>query len=1132
MLVGNLAYKYGDKTFKYSLRGVDCSSALSLKITSMNYDAISFLASEDWDNVDDTIWERRFDVELSSVKVEVPTHTVNGKTVKDDLNNTFFCRIGALIRYAKMNCTLNNQEGFSGLQLASGEFEVSAISKYHINLPDSDVHFADVTLDYGDIVDLHLVTDTVELNLKDDKSVNLEIFAKLKNAAKLGIKFNTEYLGFTVPIQKIDLTTVNGMYTCIEDIVKAHPDKEFEWLLKKDYHIVSDDNLEEVCEYIRNWDGYVYYDTETTGLNITFKSRIGQADQLVGVVLSVKYGESFYFPTQMKSIPNLCGGDHWYFMEHYMRPILEGKELVAHNMSFDWKVAYIYDINCNIVHDTMALIKLTIGAEKKNYPMGLKENTKLLLNRDSLELSDLIVDDSWGESNVKFWDLPYELVRLYACADTDNTNGLLGYALQNDLLAKYNAKKVYEIEIAFSYAVAYQEFYGHRIDIKNLNQMREEIGKQQDHYMKQMVELIGHEFNPNSPKQLQQVMYVELGIPEQISRKTGRVTTDKETLSKLAEITDAEDNIKYPFCALLQKYREAEGVRKIVDKFPEHMTEDGYIFSSVMQYGTTTGRVSINSPNYQSYNDPVKKNVVPRPGFWMFDTDYSSVEYRVLGNMVGNERIMKSFEDPDFDYHAYQAAHMYGVPYSAVTKKLRKAAKGINFGLPYGMGDESLGVRVFGEASPENTRKAAALRAAYFKGQEDIRDWFEFHRNRGVHEGFTETYFGRRRYYHRQDFSENAIRRQAGNQVIQGTAADIYKTAVGRVFKRICREGWLGKVMFTGFIHDELLGEVSNDINPGEFLKVLREEFEVKITNPDGSPWCPLYMGFGYGMSWYEAKSVELPIKLQWEFVEKYGETGFPEWDGDGRKFCDTIPDKLRDFEVRDIRNQILDADSQGKEIKPTLNNQILDCVKEDAKLYKKCIEEYANDMGWNLEGMAEPSSWLSNNKDDILKDMDSKYHIQCLYKVGDEYKLEFSPSKATQEAIDQFCILHGVDRAKVNLLDIEEYSGSDIADKDFDITYDEEEGASEERLEHIKNVKIDTLGMYVDIDNKQVTLLMVPQNYMNFIQSLVNREKIGYQVFFKDGTTGQLYECQAWLSSQNITVVQEMYIKYFRTTR
>ena len=267
------------------------------------------------------------------------------------------------------------------------------------------------------------------------------------------------------------------MYTCIEDVIKAHPNKEFSWLLGKDYRIVDDEHLDEICKYIMDWDGYVYYDTETTGLNINFKSRVGQADQLVGIVLSVKYGESFFFPTQMKSIKNLCNGDHWYFMEHYMRPILEGKQLVAHNMTYDWKVAYIYDINANIVHDTMALIKLTIGAEVKDYPMGLKENAKTLLGRDSLELSDLLKDDEWGESDIKFWDLPYELVRLYACADTDNTNGLLQYALQSDLLTKYNAKKVYEIEIAFSFAVSYQEFFGHRIDVSNLAVVRKAIGE-------------------------------------------------------------------------------------------------------------------------------------------------------------------------------------------------------------------------------------------------------------------------------------------------------------------------------------------------------------------------------------------------------------------------------------------------------------------------------------------------------------------------------------------------------------------------------------------------------------------------------------------------------------------------------
>ena len=915
MLIGSIVYNsQSGKTYKYSAKGIDNSFSMSLSLASANYDAILCMEEEGISDSTTALWERRFDIGMANINVQTQNSISpsTGKKVKAPINTDFFCSLGSVIRYAKVNCIKRNEKGYTGLQLASGEFEVHPESDYIIKFPNSDDIFAEVRLNYGDIVKLHINSPRFVIDLEDDAG-ETELFYKIVDGQKVGIKFDSDYLGFDVTQYIVeDIASEDGLYTCIEDIVKAHPDKEFSWLLKKNYIIVDDEHLDEICDYIYNWDGYVYYDTETTGLNINFKSRIGQADQCVGVVLSVKYGESFYFPMQMKKIPNLCNGDHFYFMEHYMRRILEGKELVAHNMSFDWKVGYIYDINCNIVHDTMAIIKLTLGAERKNYPMGLKENTKLILGRDSLELSDLVVDNSWGESDIKFWDLPYELVRLYACADTDNTNGLLQYAINTDLLNKYNATKVYEIEIAFSFAVAYQEFYGHRIDINNLDKMREEIGKGQAHEMEEMEKIVGHEFNPNSPKQLTNILYNELGIPEQISRKTGRPTTDKETLKKLSELTDIEDNVKYPFVGHLIKFREYEGVRKIIDKFPEHVTEDGYVFSSVMQYGTTTGRVSINNPNYQSYNDPIKKNVVPRPGFYMFDTDYSSVEYRVLGNMVGNKKIMENFKDPDFDYHAYQAAHMYNVPYSAVTKKLRKAAKGINFGLPYGMGDESLGIRVFGEASPENTHKAAALRTAYFKGQEDIRDWFEYHRNRGVHEGFTETYFGRRRYYHREDFSVSAIRRQAGNQVIQGTAADIYKTAVGRVFKRICKEGWLGKVMLTGFIHDELLGEVSNDINPALWLKVLREEFEVKITNPDGSPWSPLYMGFGYGTSWYEAKSVELPIKLQWEIVEKYGETGFPEWDGNGRKFCDTVPDKLRDFEVRDIRNQLLDPDNQG----------------------------------------------------------------------------------------------------------------------------------------------------------------------------------------------------------------------------
>lgn len=1150
MLKGQITYYYRNRVFKYDVDAIDTSESFTMYMTSGNYDAIQLMSNADMSEDPNAMWERGVEVKLTKVNVATNhvLQEVNGKQkkVKAPVNADLFCRLAALIRYAKINCSTQNEEGYTGLQLASGEFQACAEKTYIIKFPmDSERTLARVSLNYGDISAIWLQCDDFLIELETEKYAEQRVFYKPKDAWSSGIKLDEEYLGFPQKPQVIRPTTSSdGLYHSIEEIIEAHPDKEFSWLLEKDYQIVTDENLEAVCKYIMDWDGYVYFDTETTGLNINFMSRTGQADQLVGVILSVKFGESFYFPLQMKNIKNLCNGDHFYVMEHYLKPILEGKELVAHNMSFDWKVGYIYGINCNIVHDTMAILHLTLGAERKDFKVGLKDNAKLLLGRDSLELSDLLIDDKWGESDIKFWDLPEDSVRLYACADTDNTLGLLGYAIQNDLLGKYGAHKVYEIEIAFSFAVAYQEFYGHRIDITKLDEMREEIRQGQEAEMKAMEDIIGHEFNPNSPPQLLKILYGELGIPEQISRKTGRPTTDKDTLKKLAELTDAEDNAMYPFVGHLIKFREYEGVRKIIDKFPEHVTKDGYIFSHVMQYGTTTGRVSINTPNYQSYNDPIKKNVIPRPGFWMFDTDYSSVEYRVLGNMVGNKRIMESFVDPDFDYHAYQAARMYGVPYSAVNKKMRKAAKGINFGLPYGMGDESLGVRVFGEASPENTRKAAGLRAAYFKGQEDIRDWFEFHRDKGVNKGYTETYFGRRRYYRRSDFSVAAIRRQAGNQVIQGTAADIYKTAVGRVFKRICREGWLGKVMLSGFIHDELLGEVSNDINPGVFLKALREEFEVKITNEDGSPWSPLYMGFGYGTSWYEAKSVELPIKYQWEIVDKYGVDGFPEWQGNGRAFCDTIPDKLREFEVRDIRSQLLDLDSQGKEIKPTLNNQVLDMCKEDSKIYGEALSGYMQEEYGEVNALGI-QQYLFNNETVICKWLDEHYHIQGLLKNDDGTFVEdfdFKPAKTTQEAIDQFCMLHATNRASINILDIEEYSGSgNVQEASFIIGEDDydDEATSEEKLQRIKDTRIDTLGLYMDTDKSEITLMVLPQQYMSFIQQRVNREGKGYQVWFKDtlglidpNKKGALYITQSWLTSDNIQTVQQLYLQYFKNQR
>lgn len=1506
MISGSIVYKYRGKSFRYTVDAFDTSECFSFYITSGSYNAIAMMVSPNEEESEkyDALWERSVEVKLSKLTVKTGV-TLNeaGKKVKDPVNSDMFCRLAALIRYVKTNCTVRNERGYTGLELASSDFEAIKRKVYDIPYPtDLSKLLATVTLEYGNIVALKLWHQDFDMDLEVTGDAE-RVFYRPKDGWASGFRLTSEYLGFPLPEQKVIKVSDDNLYHSLEEVMQAHPEKELAWLRDKNYIIVTDDTLEEICSYIMNWDGYVEYDTETSGLNINFMSRVGQADQCVGIILSVKYGESFFFPMQMKAIRNLCGGDHYYFMEHYAKPILEKKELVVHNLSFDWKVAYIYGINCNIVHDTMIMLQLTFGAEIKDYKVGLKENSKLLLGRDSLELSDLVVDNSWGESDIRFWDLPEELVKLYACADTDNTLGLLEYMTQNDILSKYNATKVYEIEVAFAYAVGYQEFFGHRIDVDDVDMLSKEVHEEIDIAKRKMVEICGHDFNPNSPIQLRTIMYDELKIPEQISRKTGKVTTDKETLKRLAEITDIEDNLKYPFCSYMLDLRKSEGVRKIVDKFPEYMTPDGYIFAHVMQLGTTTGRVSINTPNYQSYSDPIKKRVVPRPGFYMTDTDYSSIEYRVLANMVGNKNIMHSFEDPDFDYHTYQAAHMYGVPYAAVTKAMRKAAKGINFGIPYGMGDESLGVRVYGEESPENTRKAAGLRNAYFKGQEDIRDWFEANRDKGVNLGYTETYFNRRRYYRRSDFTESAIRRQAGNQIIQGcldgsskvqsleygivaieevvgmhlhfwdgqdwtsgdvtysgkkqkcivhfkggldivcspehlfmvvshrgnerfvqcqclsgcrgksnrsghrvrinqgyapslykynseefkdyvnipsganfyhlddigdsfklgvflgrlasdgnysmnntrngvrlvvteseynildelrscieafgysvsvqdrvdrneqltwlnissrsltnelceldvrhtiddrffmdtellrgylrgfidgdggisgkaivitwgdhydfepmvlamqkallffgirsryrhyagdryvlqiktndnerflevigfmnenkqmkakslevvedehifgkclmvdyvemtdeyvdmydvcntdrgyyvadgvithnSAADLYKLAVGNIFKRICKEGWLGKVLFPGFIHDELLAEVSNEINPGVWLKVLREEFEVHVFNDDGSPWCPLYMGFGYGMSWYEAKSVELPIKLQWELETKYGVDGFPDWDGDGRAFCDKLPDILRDFEVRDIRNQILEPENQGKEIKPALNTQIIDCLKEDAKEYEKYIARYIQETGGYKSDVVSLSERLKASEEDICEYLDQHCHIQCLYHDADgNFVDKFSPSKSTQEMLDQYCILHGVDRSKVNLLDIPEFDAS--TSNSFDTDAFDETDADDDSLQRIRDTRIDTLGMYLDVDERIVTLLIVPPQYMSFIQQRVNREGKGYRVFFKDtfglqnpNMLGGLYSTECYLTSDMVQTIQQMYLQYFKT--
>ena len=682
-----------------------------------------------------------------------------GSSVKTNAVNTIFAaRIGSLVRYALSvpGRTVLNDNGdlLATDKIGNNEFKV----KYFCSVP----------------VEVYIKTDFVELDIK--KSDLYEVFPKLQEKNKYGnivsltpisniaVKKTKDFLGFTPPVKEVDDVPEWGLRQTIEEVIAANPNKNTSWILDRHYVIVDKDNVDEVIEKFLKYDGLIAFDTETTGLDVTFRSAQGNGDTIVGLSLSYKAGEGYYFPLAHKKFDNLSD-DITYFMQTKIRPVLEGKQIICHNTAFDWKVAYLYGINTNVVFDTMVAFNCTFRYQYgKGYETGLKALAKNILGLDMFDLADFVIGE-WGSTDINFSDLPYELVRRYATADADMTLSLYEWLVKNDVLNRYNAVRVHDLEVQFAKVVAYSEYWGYRVDMARLPDMVAKNTEQLKIAEQEMYRLAGHEFNPNSPKQLKQVMYEELGI-EKIN---GQDSTKAEILKELDKLQNPDGTRQYPFVHALLEYRNKEGTNKnFIKKREDFITPDGFIFPHVFQFGTDTGRVSIKEPNYQSYDKLVKHYIVPREGYVHFDCDYSQIEYRVLASMAQQQNLCDALADPDMDYHTYQASRMFNVPYASVTSSLRKQSKGINFGLPYGMEDKSLGKRIFGQATPENTAKAAQLRKKYFQGQEKIQQFFEVVRAQGVAEGYTETWLGRRRYYDKQRFDVGSIRRQAGNHVIQG----------------------------------------------------------------------------------------------------------------------------------------------------------------------------------------------------------------------------------------------------------------------------------------------------------------------------------------------------------------------------
>lgn len=938
-------FKYYGRT--YNVEGYDFEDVVTLYLIPQNNKDKLFL-DEGIKTEDEYIppnWDKFFvSVSKGAVKCSSHLELIDGKKYKSTVNRELLSELGCILFGMKLSCNKSNREGEEGLY--SVGFVPNKVSKYILN-------GGYMILDMRRIVEVNYQDDfgNVALFLEEDGSYS----AKIYNEESMTQRFKLDLSDFIQEKEDDSWDFDNDKVFSLAEIIERNPDKNYLWLQERKYYIVSDiDEVERICKKIWRHDGIVAFDTETTGLNVNVTSRTGDGDRLVGMVFSIKPGEAWYFPVAHKKIKNICtpGNEH-YIIEKYFRPLLEQKDLVCQNGAFDWKVMYNYDICINLVHDTLILFKVTLWNDHRAMRLGLKELTHDMLGRDSFKLSDF-VSGKFGDS-IKFWDLDEESVKYYACPDTDNLIELLQYALDNDLLGRYGAKKTYEMEVAFSLVIAYQEYYGHCVDVSKIDSLVEEIETSMKDSYAAMAELAGHDFNPNSAPQLTKVLIDELGYPIVAKTDTGNPSTGKDARKAWMKEKNPDGSDKYPFARYLQEYADHSTLQsnftKNLDKFA---TEDGLCFSEVQQF-LETGRVSVKEPNYQSYSDKVKQYIIPRTGYYALDADYSSVEARIMVSMAGCKNMVDKLKDPDMDYHTAKASDMFGVPYELVSKKLRKMSKGVNFGILYGLGDWNLAINLGREGSRENAKWASKQKELYFKGMEELRDFISRSKHQGTSQFFSTTYFGRRRYYDPRRTRTDKIERQSCNARIQGTAADIYKLAMVRLFNEIRKNGWCGKVLISAFVHDECFLEVDKSLDPCKVLKVLRKCMMLEIEG-----WCPLFIGCGFGRNWYEAKKTELPVQVQDKFIKTWGESGLDWWNGDSDRLYYWEIDEINNYRSGRVIAYLKDENNWGKVLNPVINTltyEVMEEIKDGVEVsgvVDKNFEIVPDDMILNLKNFCK----------------------------------------------------------------------------------------------------------------------------------------------------------------------------------
>ncbi|ELB2936086.1 DNA polymerase I [Vibrio alginolyticus] len=575
------------------------------------------------------------------------------------------------------------------------------------------------------------------------------------------------------------------------------------------------------------------FDTETDNLDYMLAN-------LVGLSFAVDEGIAAYVPVAHDYLDAPEQLDRDWVLEQ-LKPILEdaAKAKVGQNLKYDASVLARYDIELKgIKHDTMleSYIYNSVGGKHDMDSLALR-----FLQHSCISFEQIA---GKGKNQLTFNQIELEQASPYAAEDADVT-----LRLHNRLFANIeqdeSLKTVYEeIEMPLVPVLSRIERTGVFIDEMKLSAQSVEITARLDELEKKAYEIAEQEFNMNSPKQLQAILFEKMGLPVVKKTPSGTPSTNEEVLQELA--------LDYPLPKLILEYRGLAKLKSTyTDKLPKMINPStGRVHTSYHQAVTATGRLSSTDPNLQ--NIPIRNEAgrrirqafVAPSGHKILAVDYSQIELRIMAHLSGDQALLDAFRDGK-DIHAATAAEIMGVSIEDVSSEQRRRAKAVNFGLIYGMSAFGLAKQL---GIPRG--EAQAYMDTYFERYPGVMQYMEDTRSTAADKGYVETIFGRRLHLpeikSRNGMRRKAAERAAINAPMQGTAADIIKKAMLLVDQWIQEEG-NGRVKLLMQVHDELVFEVEesslSEIE-SKVQKLMESAAELKV---------PLVAEAGHGDNWDQA---------------------------------------------------------------------------------------------------------------------------------------------------------------------------------------------------------------------------------------------------------------------------------------